>query len=146
MPLVRYFVFTSGMLLGLLLLLGWYLPESPAPADTPDIDRSIIRIHSNRKWPEAIKIDTSVPIVVTAPAATEMPVAATGASKPDTPAAGVLPANIKDAYASEPAPTHHASATVRHHTRVARVAATRKARRFANYRPPEWHGWFLASW
>src|SRR5690348_9173384 len=118
MPLVRYFVFTSAMLLGLLLFLNWYLPGSPIPADSAPIDRSIIRIHSNRKWPEAIKIDTSVPIVATAPAAQD---ATTVAATPvATPAGAALPAGVKDAYASEPSPAHAASAAGRRHARVAR--------------------------
>jgi len=143
MPLVRYFVFTSGMLLGLLLFLNWYLPGSPAPAESAGIDRSIIRIHSNRKWPEAIKIDTSVPIVATvardAPAAAAAPTVA-------TPAAAALPAGVKNAYASEPPPTHAASARGPRHARVARAASARRGRRFASYHQPQWHGWFLASW
>jgi hypothetical protein len=145
MPLVRYFIFTGTMLLGLLLFLNWYLPGSPAPADSAGIDRSIIRIHSSRKWPEAVKIDTSVPIVATAPAAPDASVAAT-APPVAAPAAAALPAGVKNAYASEPSPTHTASTSGRRHTTVARAASTRKARRFASYRQPEWHGWFLASW
>jgi hypothetical protein len=145
MPLVRYFVFTSATLLGLLLFLNWYLPGSPAPADSAGIDRSIIRIHSNRKWPEAIKIDTSVPIVATAPAAPDAPVA-TAALAAATPAAPALPAGVKNAYASETSPAHTASAGGRRHARVARAASTRKARRLANYRQPEWQSWSLASW
>jgi hypothetical protein len=145
MPLVRYFVFTTGMLLGLLLFLNWYLPGSPAPAESAQIDRSIIRIQSNRKWPEAIKIDTSVPIVTTAPAAPDRTIAA-AATQVATPTAATLPAGVKDAYASEPPSTRTASATGRRHARVARAASSRKARRFASYRQPEWHGWSLASW
>jgi hypothetical protein len=154
MPLVRYFVFASGLLLGLLFVLSWYLPASPAPTVSQDIDRSTIRIHSSPKWPEAVQIDTSVPIVATAPAAPEdAPVVATGPSKTETPAARALPNGVKEAYASDPSPTHKTSAA-RHHTRLARVASSRKTRRFAShrtpgfasYRAPEWQGWFLASW
>jgi hypothetical protein len=133
------------MLLGLLFFLSWYLPGSPAPDASAGIDRSIIRIHSNRKWPEAIKIDTSVPIVATAPTGPDTPVAA-AAAPVATPAAGALPAGVKNAYTSEPSPAHATSASARHHARVARAASARKARRFADYRQPEWHGWFLASW
>ena len=64
MPLVRYFVFVGGMLLGLLFLADWYFPASTAAtaiADN-DVDRSIIRIHSSHKWPAAIQMDTRAPM------------------------------------------------------------------------------------
>jgi hypothetical protein len=146
MPLVRYFVVTGGLLLGLLLVLTWYVPASPAPTASPEIDRSTIRIHSSRKWPEAVQIDTRVPIVATAPPATETPLVASGPSNTDAPAAGALPAGVKEAYASEPSPARKPSATTHHHTRVARAASSRKTRRFASSRAPEWNSWFLASW
>ncbi len=132
------------MLLGLLLFLNWYLPGAPPPAFSAQMDRSTIRIHSNRKWPEAVKIDTSVPIIATAPAAPDT--ADSAAPGGATLAGGALPAGVKNAYASEPSPAHAASAGGRRHTRVARTASTRKARRFASYRQPEPHDWFLASW
>jgi hypothetical protein len=51
------------MLLALLFLSGWCWPELPSvPLSSAqgDIDRTIIRIHSRQKWPEAITI-TSLP-------------------------------------------------------------------------------------
>lgn len=65
MPLGRYFVFTSSLLLAFLFLANRYMPEPTASASThADIDRSIIRIHSEHKWPDAIVIDTRLPTIV----------------------------------------------------------------------------------
>ncbi len=63
MPLGRYFAFTGSLLLALLFLADWYIPKV-APATVADVDRTIIRIHSAHKWPEAINIDTSLPTIV----------------------------------------------------------------------------------
>jgi hypothetical protein len=83
MPLVRYFLFTSGMLLGLLFLSDWYFPRPVAAAASTDIDRSVIRIHSSRRWPAAIRIDTSIAmpnVPLPAMIAGETPVAVPAAS------------------------------------------------------------------
>jgi len=65
MPLARYFSFVGGVLLALLFILDGYLPKIPAheaaPANSP-----IIRIRSDRKWPERIVFDTSVPAITSA--------------------------------------------------------------------------------
>jgi hypothetical protein len=61
MPLVRYFLFTGVMLLSLLLVAERYLPK-PVDKVAADVDRSIIRIHSDHQWPAAVRIDTSVPM------------------------------------------------------------------------------------
>jgi hypothetical protein len=69
MPLLRYFVFVGGALLALLFVTGAYLPKIPdeardeARADS-GFDRSTIRIHSERKWPERIVFDTNQPTIV----------------------------------------------------------------------------------
>lgn len=64
MPLGRYFVFAGGILLALLYLEDWYLPKGVQQAARADVDRSIIRIHSKHKWPEAVVIDTTLPTIV----------------------------------------------------------------------------------
>jgi hypothetical protein len=65
MPLARYFSFVGGALLALLFILDAYLPKIPieerAHANLP-----IIRIHSERKWPERVVFDTSVPAIIPA--------------------------------------------------------------------------------
>src|SRR6185312_7499222 len=90
MPLVRYFLFTGGVLLGLLLLIDGFAPPPRAPAARAELDRSIIRIHSAQRWPAPIPFDTSV-------AMPQAPPSATVAS--DTPAA--QPArSVRRAYAA----------------------------------------------
>jgi hypothetical protein len=67
MPLVRYFFFVGGVLLALLFISDAYLPKSPAAeSDSAGVDKSIIRIHSDRKWPERVVFDTSRPTEVPA--------------------------------------------------------------------------------
>jgi hypothetical protein len=60
MPLARYFVLVGGVLLALVFISDLYFPKSPG-AERADIDRQVIRIHSDKKWPERIVFDTSVP-------------------------------------------------------------------------------------
>jgi hypothetical protein len=47
----------------LLLVAGWSLPEPPASfSDRPEIfERAVIRIRSERKWPEKVVLDTNQP-------------------------------------------------------------------------------------
>ena len=73
MPVARYFLFVGGVLLALLFGLNAVLPKLPA-ADQGEaaIDLPAIRIHSDRKWPERVVFDTSIPTVIPAqPAKTE---------------------------------------------------------------------------
>jgi hypothetical protein len=67
MPLARYFVFVGGVLLALLFIFDAYQPKLPVPdATETGVDKSIIRIHSDRKWPERVVFDTSLPTIVPA--------------------------------------------------------------------------------
>jgi hypothetical protein len=71
MPLIRYFVFVGGALLALLLIANACLPALPVAVDSSSsagVDRSVIRIHSDRKWPERVVFDTSRPTITPAPA------------------------------------------------------------------------------
>ena len=71
MPVARYFLYVGGMLLALLFAADAYLPKSPvaarADADSPVIR---VRIHSDRKWPERVVYDTSLPTIIPAQIAT----------------------------------------------------------------------------
>jgi hypothetical protein len=81
MPLVRYFFFVGGALLALLFVSDAYLPKPPDVARA-DADLPVIRIHSERKWPERVVFDTSRPTIVpvrTANAGAGVPAAATAA-------------------------------------------------------------------
>lgn len=64
MPLARYFVYVGGTLLALLLLLSAYLPKPAETAVASDVQRPVVRIHSDQKLPERIVIDTSIPTIV----------------------------------------------------------------------------------
>ena len=63
MPLMRYFTFVGGVLLALLFILDAYLPKLPVLHRAPD-NLPVIRIHSDRKWPERVVYDTSRPTIV----------------------------------------------------------------------------------
>jgi hypothetical protein len=67
MPLGRYFVLAGSMLLALLFLTDWYMPQLAATPARAEIDRTIIRLHSRHKWPERIVIDTTLPTIVPQP-------------------------------------------------------------------------------
>lgn len=63
MPLLRYFFFVGGSLLALLLVANAALPSVPVPESlTSGTDLPQVRIHSERKLPERVVIDTSVVI------------------------------------------------------------------------------------
>jgi hypothetical protein len=69
MPLLRYFVYVGGALLALLFIVNACLPALPvAQTSQQAADLSVIRIHSNQKWPEQVVFDTSRPTVTPAPA------------------------------------------------------------------------------
>jgi hypothetical protein len=65
MPLARYFFFVGGVLLALLFISDAFLPKLRV-ADSAYTDLPFIRIHSNRKWPERVVYDTSLPTIIPA--------------------------------------------------------------------------------
>jgi hypothetical protein len=69
MPLLQYFLYIGGVLLGLLFILDAFLPKLPIPVATHE-HVPVIRIASDRKWPERIVYDTSLPTIVPAQAVT----------------------------------------------------------------------------
>jgi hypothetical protein len=75
MPVGRYFIFVGSILFALLLFADWYFPGS-AVASRADVDRSILRIKSDHRWPERIVIDTSQPTIVPPAVLAENPPAA----------------------------------------------------------------------
>ncbi len=68
MPLMRYFVFVSSVLLALLFIADACLPKLPTAGKTAALPPGI-RIYSDQKWPERIVYDTSVTMVRSVPAA-----------------------------------------------------------------------------
>jgi hypothetical protein len=67
MPLMRYFLFVGAALLALLFVAGEAFPTLPAvEVSNTAADLPMIRIHSDRKWPERVVFDTSIPTFVPA--------------------------------------------------------------------------------
>jgi hypothetical protein len=60
MPIGRYFLFVGGCLMSLLFFVNWYVPPLAAEPGRSDVDRSIIRIHSQHRWPEPVTINTAI--------------------------------------------------------------------------------------
>jgi hypothetical protein len=109
MPLARYFFYVGGVLLTLLFVIDALVPKLPA-ADSTDASLPVIRIHSDRKWPERVVFDTSMPTIVPAETAkTEASVPAT-ATVADVSAkarmreafAQLQPSDLKQSDASDP--------------------------------------------
>lgn len=95
MPVLRYFVFVGAALLALLFVVAEVFPALPTAqganaTETAAADLPMIRIHSDRKWPERVVFDTSVPTIVpaTVVAAVAVP---TQTARNQTPA---LPAGV----------------------------------------------------
>lgn len=59
MPIIRYFLFAGAFVLALLFALDRNLPPLAKSSAAPDVDRTVIRIHSARALPEKIILDTS---------------------------------------------------------------------------------------
>jgi hypothetical protein len=97
MPLAAYFRNVGAMLLALLFIADFYHPATPV-AQRAAVDPPVIRIYSDRKWPERIAYDTSQPTIVPvqiAAAEADVPVLAMGADVAAT-------ANIREAFAQMP--------------------------------------------
>jgi hypothetical protein len=125
MPIVRYFLFVSILLLAVLFAADRYLPRPDESFASGDVDRTIIRIHSARALPEKVVFDTGNPPVV---------------PPPDLIAAGQLEDPPRQAFAMLPdARSMHAKpspATIRvvdrrHASRTRRVASKPPERRVA---------------
>jgi hypothetical protein len=69
MLLARYFLSVGGVLLALLFVADAVVPKVPAAVtdrNDTSTDKSIIRIHSDRKWPDPVVFDTNIPTIVPA--------------------------------------------------------------------------------
>ncbi len=134
MPIGRYFIFVGSVLLGLLFLSDRYLPEQIAPSARADVDRSVIRIQTRHKWPEAIVYDTSLPTIVP-------PVVA--AVSPDR-----LPREAFAQVPPAPPPARLKVAETLPNVAAAKRVTKRRlqVRRVADYRPFEPRGFFQGEW
>jgi hypothetical protein len=72
MPVGRYFIFVGSVLFALLLFADWYYPGSSV-VSRADVDRSILRIKSDHRWPERIVFNTSLSTIVPPVALVETP-------------------------------------------------------------------------
>jgi hypothetical protein len=127
MPLARYFLCVGGVLLALLFIVDAYLPKFPVAAKAT-ANSPVIRILSDRKWPERIVYDTSLPTVVPAQIANiEAKVAAPEivASTAEREAFAQLQpsSQLFDAKKIEPKPQRHHKIAKRRAAPPARLAA-----------------------
>jgi hypothetical protein len=137
MPLGRYFGFASSLLLALLFFADWYIPKLSAEPDRTDVDRSIIRLHTMHRWPEAIVFDTSLPTITPPPViAAEVP-----ARRAPRDALALLPQ--APSFNAPHAPVLGAKPIVmKRRAKTARVAT----RRIASYRATGSGDIFPAGW
>ena len=68
MPIARYFVFVGGVLLALLFGIDAFAPKEPVVSSVAAVaapeGNPTLRIRSDRKWPERVVYDTSLPTIV----------------------------------------------------------------------------------
>jgi hypothetical protein len=129
-PIARYFIFVGSTLAALLLISGWLLPNPPATfADqSVALDRAVIRIKSDYKWPEKVILDTSqltiTPPVVMAPPTIQSSIPLPSDKAPDhsnLEARGLLKPDTRPAAINHPTPQSK--------LRLARTARSRRAAR-----------------
>ena len=100
-------MFVGGALLTLLLLSNVVLPQQPLPETlTSGSDLPTVRIRSERKLPEKVVFDTSVPVTATAPTIKTIisaaPVAAAPVVVPPAIAEMSAKARVREAFAQLP--------------------------------------------
>lgn len=100
MPLMRYFMYVGGALLALLLIANICLPTPPVPQKSQSAtDLSVVRIHSDQKWPERVVFDTTRPTITPAPAPAAVVAEAPQPPQPKTTAADPAKGHMREAYA-----------------------------------------------
>lgn len=154
MPMLRYFLYVGGALLTLLLVANALLGQPPVSAVVSSAETPVIRIHSDKRWPEAVVFDTRQPAIAPAPVsvakADAAPVAQTAATEASP------KARLREAFAQLP-PSEQTSPV---DTRKPEVKRHLK-RKVARARPmqPPWQqppmmmaagqphfGWFGNTW
>ena len=109
MPVARYFLLVGGVLLALLFLSNEVLPQLPVAERVAEAgrDKSVIRINSDRKWPERVVFDTNMPTIVppVAPALVAKAEAAAAVAEVSAQARGLQAfAQLKPSEPSKPEP------------------------------------------
>ncbi len=147
MPLARYFYFVGGVLLALLFVLDACFPKPPLVAKAK-VYLPVIRIYSDRKWPERIVYDTSLPTIVpTSIAGAEgiiqapEKIADASASAQERQAFAMVPSSVDRLQASK---AKMPEAKPQHYRKVARRRAP--APRFAMARHPQFGGFGWNFW
>ena len=112
MPLMRYFVFVGGILLALLFISDAVLPQQPLPSfmNVASSEQPLVRIHSDRKWPERIVFDTSAPAVRPVVVAEALPTPRAEVTKDVTKIAAN--ATVRDAFAHFTPPPSNSQAKI----------------------------------
>ena len=139
MPLARYFTFTGSLLLTLLFLADWYFPKLAAAPERPEIDKTIIRLHSAHKWPEATVFDTSLATIVPLEIVAEIPPSAPIAKSTKQAFALALP-EVTSIRSDRPPVAR--KPIQRKRTRTPPT----KARQIGSYAMGEWHEAVPAGW
>jgi len=115
MLVVRYFGVVGGVLVALLFVANAYLPNSPEGRIVPVVataaDVPALRIHSDRKWPERIDLNTNVPMI-SASIATPAPKIAANA-RAETAAQAALEVAPSAALVQQPSTTKTRQALAR---------------------------------
>jgi len=105
-PLVRYFVVVTSVLLAMLAVANWYLPSPPPlPNQAAEIDKTTLRIRSERKWPQKIEFDTAMDpfIAASAPRTVASAAPAVAAAPREKPALDALAqAKLPEAEIAKP--------------------------------------------
>ena len=145
MPLRRYFLVGGGALLALLFAANALLPQPPAsdPA-VSSASPPVIRIHSERKGPEAVVLDTSQPTIVPT---------ASAVAKASVAAASTAPSasHVRDSFAQlvPPQPQHAKGDVKKAEPKLPRkrkvAAAHVKHPRMLAAQPP-FFGFFNTTW
>jgi len=105
MPLARYFLLVGGALLALLFITDAYLPKLPvADSSVAAVDMPVIRIHTDRKWPERVVFDTRIPTITPRPAANTV----ASVAAPSTVADVSAKVRVREAFAQLPPPPEQA--------------------------------------
>ncbi len=145
MPLARYCSLVGGVLIALLFILDACFPKLPVAAKAK-VYPPVIRIYSDRKLPERIVYDTSLPTIAPIAVAT----AEETVQAPEVVAGAPSQAKEREAFAMLPPSPDRLQASAarapelkpRHHNKIARKHAP--APRFAMVRQPQF-GWFVRS-
>jgi hypothetical protein len=151
MPVARYFLYVGGVLLALLFVFNATQPKLPVAAQTEvaaAVDMPVVRIQSDRKWPEKIVFDTNVPTIVPAPvvqaaaAPAPAPVATPGAEMSAKARVRESFAQFADAEHKKP----EAQAQPKPKRKVAKHRANPPMMMVAQQRQQFGFGWFGNTW